>query len=64
MLTWPDTMRKAQAELDEVVGRHRLPTFKDKEKLPYVRAMVNEVLRWRPAAPLGAFVVSPLAITA
>ena len=56
MLTWPDTMHKAQAELDEVVGRHRLPTFKDKEKLPYVRAMVNEVLRWRPAAPLGAFV--------
>ena len=53
MITYPEYMRKAQEELDQVVGRDRLPTFKDREKLPYVRAVVSEVLRWRPSAPLG-----------
>ena len=53
MLLYPDEMRLAQKELDEVVGRERMPTFKDKDSLPYVRALVYEVLRWRPSAPLG-----------
>jgi hypothetical protein len=43
----------AQLEIDSVVGRDRLPTFEDKPTLPYITAMVNEVLRWRPVAPLG-----------
>ena len=52
MLLYPHTMKKAQAELDAVVGRERIPTFHDKDNLPYIRAIVNEILRWRPAAPL------------
>ncbi|GAA6009287.1 hypothetical protein JCM10207_004336 [Rhodosporidiobolus poonsookiae] len=44
---------KAQEELDRVVGPDRLPTFDDFEDLPYVRAVVNETLRWRPIAVLG-----------
>ncbi|BGP40833.1 hypothetical protein JCM10450v2_004836 [Rhodotorula kratochvilovae] len=44
---------KAQAELDRVVGADRLPTFEDFEDLPYVRAVANETLRWRPVAILG-----------
>ena len=36
-----------------VVGRARLPTFADYLHLPYIRAMVKEVLRWRTAGPLG-----------
>lgn len=47
---------KAQEELDRVVGKDRLPTFEDFQDLPYVRAVVNETLRWRPIAVLG---VSP-----
>ncbi|KAH9965977.1 cytochrome P450 [Russula dissimulans] len=53
MLTYPETQARAQAELDAVVGRARLPTFADYPFLPYIRAMVQEILRWRPAAPLG-----------
>jgi cytochrome P450 len=49
----PDVMKRAQTELDSVVGRSRLPTFEDKEKLPYIRAIVKETLRWRPVGPLG-----------
>lgn len=45
----------AQAELDSVVGGsfQRLPTFSDRGSLPYVNAIVLEVLRWNPAVPLG-----------
>lgn len=49
----PDVMRKAQAELDAIVGRDRIPTFADKNNLPYIRAIVKETLRWRPVSPLG-----------
>ncbi|KAJ7924303.1 cytochrome P450 [Mycena leptocephala] len=53
MLLHPDTQKMAQLEIDSVVGRDRLPTFEDKPTLPYITAVVNEVLRWRPVAPLG-----------
>ncbi len=47
MILYPDAQKRAQAELDKVVGRDRLPAFSDYEHLPYVRAMVKETLRWR-----------------
>jgi len=49
----PEVQRRAQAELDTVVGRDRLPTFADAPSLPYVSAVIKEVLRWRPSVPLG-----------
>jgi len=54
MLAYPETQSRAHAELDEVVGRERLPTFADYPHLPYIRAMVKEILRWRPAGPQAA----------
>ncbi|KAM5536851.1 hypothetical protein V8D89_009569 [Ganoderma adspersum] len=53
MLHFPETMRKAQAELDRVVGPDRLPRFEDRDSLPYLQALINETLRWRPIAVLG-----------
>ena len=53
MLAYPETQARAQAELDAVVGRTRLPTFADYPHLPYIRAMVKELLRWRPIVPLN-----------
>jgi cytochrome P450 len=46
-------MKKAQTQIDAVVGRDRLPMFEDQNNLPYVRAIVREVLRWRTVGPLG-----------
>lgn len=51
MLLYPEAQRTAQAELDSVIGTDRLPDFTD--ELPYVTALIKEVLRWRPVAPLG-----------
>lgn len=45
MMLYPDTQRKAQTELDSVVGYNRLPDFSDVDALPYVNALVSEVLR-------------------
>ncbi|KAJ7436791.1 cytochrome P450, partial [Mycena galericulata] len=53
MTLYPDVMRTAQVELDEVVGQGRMPSFSDRPNLPYVEAIVKEVLRWRPVGPLG-----------
>ncbi|XP_014671845.1 PREDICTED: cytochrome P450 2U1-like [Priapulus caudatus] len=53
MLRYPDIQRKVQAELDEVVGRGRLPSIKDKPNLPYTHAAVLEMLRCSSVVPLG-----------
>lgn len=55
MTLYPNIMKKAQAELDAVVGPHRLPTFADWENLPYLDAVFKEVLRWAPVTPFGAY---------
>lgn len=54
MTLYPEAKKKAQAEIDKVVGTVRLPGFEDKDSLPYVEAFVREVFRWRPVAPLCA----------
>ena len=40
---YPDVQRKAQEELDLVVGRERLPTVEDERNLPYCHAIIKEV---------------------
>ena len=49
----PEAQKKAQAEIDQVVGQDRLPTFEDRASLPYVEALYREIQRWRPVTPLG-----------
>ncbi|OJD32330.1 cytochrome p450 [Diplodia corticola] len=61
LVTHPHVLAAAHAELDAVVGPDRLPTFADEPGLPYMRALVKEVLRWRPVAVLGG---TPHATTA
>ncbi|KAH7875546.1 cytochrome P450 [Lentinula edodes] len=48
-----NVQQQAQIELDRVVGQPRTPNFVDMAQLPYVRAIVKEVLRWQPAVPLA-----------
>jgi cytochrome P450 len=53
MIAFPEVQRRAQAEIDAVVGRDRLPIFADAPRLPYVRAIIKEVIRWRPTLSLA-----------
>ncbi|CDO71706.1 hypothetical protein BN946_scf184915.g50 [Trametes cinnabarina] len=53
MALYPEVQKKAQAELDSVVGRDRLPDHGDKDELVYINAIVKEALRWHNVLPLG-----------
>ena len=52
MIHFPEVQRKAQAEIDEVVGASRSPQWSDLERLPYINMIVKEGHRWRPILPL------------
>ena len=49
----PRTQTCAHAELDQVVGASRSPTFADQANLPYISAIVKETLRIRPSSDNG-----------
>ncbi len=46
MILNPDVYKKAQAEIDRVIGEERLLDFDDREKLPYMDCVMQEVLRY------------------
>ncbi|KIJ25376.1 hypothetical protein M422DRAFT_237031 [Sphaerobolus stellatus SS14] len=52
MAMHPEVQKKAQKELDAVIGTDRLPEFEDRESLPYINAIILEVLRWQNVIPL------------
>lgn len=53
MTLFPDAQKRAQAELDAVVGSGRLPTFADRPNLPIVESVYLESMRWHSIGPLG-----------
>lgn len=48
-----DILRKAQEEIDSAIEPSRLPSFGDRNKLPYLEAILKEVHRFNPVANLG-----------
>ncbi|KAG1733021.1 cytochrome P450 [Suillus paluster] len=65
MVLYPDVQRRAQTEIDSVIGRDQLPTFEDRASLPYIEAVLRETFRWQPIVPLGNldFLLCDLACT-
>ena len=58
MVLYSEVQKKAQAEIDAIVGPNRLPDFRDRPSLPYINAVVKELSRWNLAIPLGrSFVI-------
>lgn len=53
MTLFPEVQKRAQAEIDRIVGSGRLPTFEDQKEAVFVTALIKEILRWAPVAPLG-----------
>ncbi|KZP19003.1 cytochrome P450 [Athelia psychrophila] len=49
----PSVQRRAQAELDSILGPDRLPTFDDMPALPYLSAVVKECHRWKVLVPFA-----------
>ena len=53
MVRNPDVVKQAQEEIDQGIGRDRMPTLEDRESLPYIDCILKETLRWNPPTPLG-----------
>ncbi len=53
MVLHSEAQKQAQAELDRIVGQDRLPEMADLDSLPYIQALILEVLRWKPIIGLG-----------
>ena len=56
MLHNPDVMKRCQRHIDDVIGRHRAPSMKDKASMPYVEATILEILRMSDIVPFGVSV--------
>lgn len=57
MLLHPDIQKKAQDEVDGLLGTDasaasRLPTMADEERLPFVECVIKETHRINPPVPL------------
>ena len=63
MTLYPEVQKRAQAEIDLVVGNDRFPTFEDRPQLPYIEAIVKEIFRWKPLAPTSMFIHSSTIIS-
>lgn len=53
MMRNPEVQKRAQAEIDAIIGNDRLPALADRSDLPYVNALCSEVMRMCPSAPIG-----------
>jgi cytochrome P450 len=53
MVLHPEIQKKARTHIAAVVAPGMLPAFGDEPSLPYITAIVMEILRWRPATPFG-----------
>lgn len=62
MCAFPDAQKLAQEEIDRVVGHGRSPDWNDESSLPYVKAIVSEVLRWRTVTILGGIPHAPIQV--
>lgn len=52
MVLFPDVQKKAQAQIDAVIGKGRIPRLQDRASLPYIDALLRETLRYNPVVPL------------
>lgn len=55
MTLFPDAQSRAKQEIDTVIGSEHLISLNDRASLPYVEALLREVVRWRPVTPLSIF---------
>ncbi|XP_033763832.1 steroid 17-alpha-hydroxylase/17,20 lyase-like [Pecten maximus] len=49
----PEIQKKAQMEIDQAVGRDRLPGLEDRPSMPYTEAVLHEVMRMGTVSPVG-----------
>jgi len=59
MCAFPEVQKKAYRAIQEAVGSERMPDWTDEANLQYIRACVDEALRWRTVTILGGIPHAP-----
>lgn len=59
MMVFGDVKKKAQEEIDRVVGSDRLPLAADRGKLQYIKAILKETHRWYQVLPVCILMLAP-----
>lgn len=51
---YPDVQAKIRSEVDDFLKKHRrYPTFRERDRFPYLLSVHKECLRLRPTGPFG-----------
>ncbi|XP_072175939.1 cytochrome P450 2J2-like [Diadema setosum] len=53
MAAYPDIQKKVVAEIQREIGFDTPPSYEHQKKMPYTQAVLTEILRFRPIAPIG-----------
>ncbi|KIM68448.1 hypothetical protein SCLCIDRAFT_1209264 [Scleroderma citrinum Foug A] len=53
MILFPDVQENTHEELDTMLGKGVVPTFTDRERLPYLQAVIYKLMRWHTIFPSG-----------
>ena len=60
MILFPDVQENTHEELDTMLGKGVVPTFTDRERLPYLQAVIYELMRWHTIFPSGLYLFPTL----
>ncbi|XP_071980577.1 cytochrome P450 2G1-like isoform X2 [Engystomops pustulosus] len=53
LMKYPDVLAKVHKEIDDIIGRNRAPTLQDRNRMPYMEAMIHEMQRFTDLIPMG-----------
>ncbi|KAM9323952.1 cytochrome P450 2G1-like [Gastrophryne carolinensis] len=53
LMKYPDVLDKVYEEIDQVIGRDRIPKLQDRNQMPFTEAVIHELQRFITLVPMG-----------